>query len=93
MLDVLASRRWTLTWPFQSGPSRERTFADAFARYNGFAKMATTACGTSAPIAAFLALDTGAGGKVTISGLTWVASVVSVFAVNAIPKPKWTSMH
>ena len=82
---VLYSGRWAISGVWQDGPSAEARFAADFARFNGAPHCVPTVNGTSALVIALEALDVGAGDEVVIPGLTWVANVSTVLAVNATP--------
>lgn len=85
ILDVLSSRRWTVSGPYEGRPSREQDFGDAFARHVGVRYCTPTTSGTSALTLALLAVGAGPGCEVIVPGLTWVACASSVVCVGAEP--------
>lgn len=84
-LESLRSRRWAVSGPRSTEPSREQTFATEFARFLGVQHCVPTVNGTAGLVTALEALGIGAGDEVIIPGLTWVASASTVMTVNARP--------
>ncbi len=86
LLDaVLASGRWALSGPWTGTPTLEGEFSRTFADFLGIRHCLTVDHGSSALLAALLALDIGAGDEVIVPGLTWVACASAVLRVNATP--------
>nr|WP_225908834.1 DegT/DnrJ/EryC1/StrS family aminotransferase [Pseudomonas lactucae] len=86
LLTVMRSGRWSVSGlETDGGPTWDRRFAEAFARYNGVGFCVPTVNGTNALMCAMQALGIGVGDEVIVPGLTWVACASAVLAVNAIP--------
>ncbi|WP_458687622.1 DegT/DnrJ/EryC1/StrS family aminotransferase [Nocardia tengchongensis] len=86
LLAALHSQRWSVTWYSpRGGKSRERLFAEAFARYNGAAYGVSVDHGSSALVIALEALGIGPGDEVIVPAMTWVAPATAVLRVGAIP--------
>lgn len=85
ILNVLHSDKWTVSGRSRHRPSRERQFADAFARYVGRRHGLACASGTAALTAALQALEVGPGDEVVVPGLTWVACASAVLNLGATP--------
>lgn len=85
VVECLESERWAISGPRGATIGQEQRFADAFASFIGTNYCVPTTNGTSSLVAAFEALDIGAGDEVIVPGVTWVASATSVMAVNAYP--------
>jgi dTDP-4-amino-4,6-dideoxygalactose transaminase len=83
--ETLASTRWAIFGPYQGRPSRNREFADVYARFHGVRYCTLTANGTSALTCSLEALGIGWGDEVIVPGLTWVAPASASLAVNAVP--------
>ncbi|AEV87131.1 glutamine-scyllo-inositol transaminase [Actinoplanes sp. SE50] len=82
---VLHSGRWAISGPYRGTESFERQFARAFAAYNDSAHCIPTASGTASLMIALEACGVGAGDEVITPGISWVASLSTITAVNAIP--------
>ncbi|QVI19615.1 DegT/DnrJ/EryC1/StrS family aminotransferase [Nocardia tengchongensis] len=79
LLAALHSSRWSVTWYSpRGGKSRERLFAEAFARYNGAAHGVSVDHGSSALVIALEALGIGPGDEVIVPAMTWVAPATAV---------------
>lgn len=86
LLAALRSSRWSVSWYAPTGgKSRERLFAEAFARYNGAAYGVSVDHGSSALVIALEALGIGPGDEVIVPALTWVAPATAVLRVGAQP--------
>ncbi len=85
LLSALRSRRWAVSWPTDGTKSRERQFAEAFARYNDVPYAVSVDHGSSALVVALEALDIGPGDEVIVPVMTWVAPVAAVLRVGALP--------
>jgi dTDP-4-amino-4,6-dideoxygalactose transaminase len=85
VLDALRSRRWSVSWPTTGRPSRERQFAEEFARYNGVPHCVSVDHGSSALLVALEALDIGPGDEVIVPVMTWVAPITAVLRTGALP--------
>jgi dTDP-4-amino-4,6-dideoxygalactose transaminase len=85
LLAALRSRRWAISWPSDGKRSRERRFAEAFARYNDVPYCVSVDHGSSALVVALEALDIGPGDEVIVPVMTWVAPVTAVLRVGATP--------
>ncbi|PWR21976.1 DegT/DnrJ/EryC1/StrS family aminotransferase [Zavarzinia compransoris] len=85
LLDVLDSGRWAVSGPWTGRESWNRRFCRRFADYIGVRFCHTVDHGSSALLAAFLALDLGPGDEVIVPGLTWVACASAVLRVGATP--------
>lgn len=85
LLDVLKSRRWTVSWASSGEPSIERRFAEAFAGYNGAPYGVSVDHGSSALVVALEALGIGPGDEVIAPAMTWVAPITAVLRVGALP--------
>ncbi|ASO18737.1 L-glutamine:2-deoxy-scyllo-inosose/3-amino-2,3-dideoxy-scyllo-inosose aminotransferase [Actinoalloteichus hoggarensis] len=85
LIAALRSRRWAVSWPTDGSPSRERRFAEEFARYNDVAHCVSVDHGSSALVVALEALDIGPGDEVIVPVMTWVAPVTAVLRVGALP--------
>jgi len=83
--EVISSGRWAISGPHTGEKTQEQLFAERFAAYNNSPHCITLDHGTSALIAALEALDIGYGDEVIVPGLAWVAPVIAVLSVNAIP--------
>lgn len=86
LLEALRSGRWTVSG--DSGPlvSRERTFAERFARYLGSRYGVATCNGSSAIVIALRALGVHAGDEVLLPALTWIGCAGAVLRLGAIPR-------
>nr|CAI59976.1 putative 2-deoxy-scyllo-inosose aminotransferase [Streptomyces tenjimariensis] len=85
LIAALRSRRWAVSWPTDGSPSRERRFAEAFARYHQAPHCVSVDHGSSALVVALEALDIGPGDEVIVPVMTWVAPVSAVLRVGALP--------
>ncbi|WP_156755508.1 DegT/DnrJ/EryC1/StrS family aminotransferase [Actinokineospora pegani] len=85
LLAALRSRRWAVSWPTDGTRSRERRFAEEFARYNDVPHAVSVDHGSSALVVALEALDIGPGDEVVVPVMTWVAPVAAVLRVGALP--------
>lgn len=84
---VLSSDRWSISGPRSDQVTLDQLASQAFARFCGTTFAYTVDHGSSALVAALLALEIGAGDEVIIPGLTWVACASAVLRVNAVPVP------
>jgi dTDP-4-amino-4,6-dideoxygalactose transaminase len=82
---VLHSGRWSISGPYQGSESFEQQFGRAFAGYNEAAHCVPTASGTASLMIALEACGVGAGDEVITPGISWVASLSTITAVNAVP--------
>jgi dTDP-4-amino-4,6-dideoxygalactose transaminase len=82
---VLESQRWSIAGVYVGAPTRERTFSEKWAAYNGTKHAVCTTNGSSALLIALEALDVGAGDEVIVPGLTWIAPATAALNVNARP--------
>lgn len=86
LLAALRSSRWSVSWYApDGGKSRERRFAEEFARYTGAAYGVSVDHGSSALVIALEALGVGPGDEVIVPALTWVAPATAVLRVGALP--------
>ncbi len=85
VVEAIRARRWTVSWPSDGSRSRERQFAEAFARYNGVPYCVSVDHGSSALLVALESLDVGAGDEVVVPAMTWVAPATSVLRAGALP--------
>ncbi|WP_460718405.1 DegT/DnrJ/EryC1/StrS family aminotransferase [Nocardia heshunensis] len=75
-----------MSWYSPDGEkSRERRFAEAFARYNGAAHGVSVDHGSGALVIALEALGIGPGDEVIVPAMTWVAPATAVLRVGALP--------
>ncbi|MEL7372678.1 MAG: DegT/DnrJ/EryC1/StrS family aminotransferase, partial [Myxococcota bacterium] len=74
-----------MSWPTDGTKSRERQFAEAFAKYNDVPHCVAVDHGSSALVVALEALDIGPGDEVIVPVMTWVAPVTAVLRVGALP--------
>jgi dTDP-4-amino-4,6-dideoxygalactose transaminase len=84
---VLASDRWSISGPWSGEETLDQRASKAFAEFCGVEYAFAVDHGSSALVAAFLALGIGAGDEVIIPGLTWAACASTVMRVNAVPVP------
>ncbi|MFC5288484.1 DegT/DnrJ/EryC1/StrS family aminotransferase [Actinokineospora guangxiensis] len=84
-MQALRSRRWAVSWPADGTKSRERQFAEEYARYHDVPYCVSVDHGSSALVVALEALDIGPGDEVVVPNLTWVAPVTAVLRVGALP--------
>ncbi|MFE3187491.1 DegT/DnrJ/EryC1/StrS family aminotransferase [Nocardia sp. NPDC059240] len=86
LLAALRSSRWSVSWYSPDGEkSRERRFAEAFARYTGAAHGVSVDHGSGALVIALEALGIGPGDEVIVPAMTWVAPATAVLRVGALP--------
>jgi dTDP-4-amino-4,6-dideoxygalactose transaminase len=85
--EVLASDRWSISGPWSGAETLDQRASRAFAEFCGVEYAFTVDHGSSALVAAFLALGIGAGDEIIIPGLTWAACASAVMRVNAVPVP------
>jgi dTDP-4-amino-4,6-dideoxygalactose transaminase len=85
--ESLASDRWSISGPWSARDTLDQLASRRFAEFCGTAHALTMDHGSSALVAALLALEIGAGDEVIIPGLTWAACASAVLRVNAIPVP------
>ncbi|MGW4246888.1 DegT/DnrJ/EryC1/StrS family aminotransferase, partial [Nocardia sp. NPDC004722] len=86
LIAALRSSRWSVSWYSpQGGKSRERLFAEAFARYNGSAHGVSVDHGSGGLVIALEALGIGPGDEVIVPAMTWVAPATAVLRVGALP--------
>lgn len=83
--DVLDSGRWAVSGAWTGRESWNRRFCRRFAAHVGTGFCLGVDHGSSALLAAFLALDLGPGDEVIVPGLTWVACASAVLRVGATP--------
>jgi dTDP-4-amino-4,6-dideoxygalactose transaminase len=84
-VHVLRSERWTISGPNTGEKARERSFAEAFAKYHHVPYCVPTANGSAALTIALEAIGVGPGMEVLVPALTWVACASAVSRVGAIP--------
>lgn len=82
---VLDSGRWAVSGAWTGQETWDRRFNARFADYVGVGHCFTVDHGSSALLAALLALDIGPGDEVIVPGLTWVACASAVLRVGAVP--------
>jgi dTDP-4-amino-4,6-dideoxygalactose transaminase len=85
--EVLGSDRWSISGPWSGRDTLDQIASRRFAEFCGTAHAFTMDHGSSALVAALLALEIGAGDEVIIPGLTWAACASAVLRVNAVPVP------
>lgn len=85
LMAALHSRRWAVSWPTDGTRSRERQFAEEFARYHDVPYAVSVDHGSSALVVALESLDIGPGDEVIVPVMTWVAPVAAVLRVGALP--------
>lgn len=85
--QVLASERWSISGPRSEVETMDQRVSREFAQYCGVEYAFAVDHGSSALVAAFLALGIGAADEVIIPGLTWAACASAVLRVNALPVP------
>jgi len=85
VVEAIRARRWAVSWPSTGTRSRERQFAEAFARYNEVPYCVSVDHGSSAVLVALEALDVGAGDEVVVPAMTWVAPATAVLRAGALP--------
>ncbi|MVU78555.1 aminotransferase class I/II-fold pyridoxal phosphate-dependent enzyme [Nocardia sp. ET3-3] len=86
LLAALRSSRWSVSWYSPRGEkSRERLFAEAFARYHDAAYGVSVDHGSGALVIALEALGIGPGDEVIVPAMTWVAPATAVLRVGALP--------
>lgn len=83
--EAIASGRWAISGDWTGRETLDRRFSRAFAAYLGTRHCLTVDHGSSALVAALLALGVGWGDEVIVPGLTWVACASAVLRVNAVP--------
>ncbi len=83
--DVLESGRWAISGTWSGTPTCEREFARRWAEYVGVRFCTPVDHGSSALVAALLALGIGDGDEVIVPGLTWVACASAVVRAGATP--------
>lgn len=82
---VLDSGRWAISGQWTGAETWDRRFSRRFADYVGVEHCFTMDHGSSALVAALLALDIGVGQEVIVPALTWVACASAVMRVGATP--------
>jgi L-glutamine:2-deoxy-scyllo-inosose/3-amino-2,3-dideoxy-scyllo-inosose aminotransferase len=83
--DVLDSGRWTISGQWKGKLSKCETFEQQYAAFNNCNYCLAFDHGTSSILAALQALNIGPGDEVIVPALTWVACIISICNVNAIP--------
>jgi L-glutamine:2-deoxy-scyllo-inosose/3-amino-2,3-dideoxy-scyllo-inosose aminotransferase len=83
--QVLESERWSISGPRTNALTMNELSAQRFAEYCGTKFAFAVDHGSSALVAALLALDVSPGDEVVIPGMTWVACATAVLRVNAVP--------
>lgn len=85
MRSVLTGGRWAISGGWTGHETLDQGFSRSFAAYIGTRHCATVDHGSSALLAALMALGVGWGDEVIVPGLTWVACASAVLRVNAVP--------
>jgi len=85
--QVLESDRWSVSGPRAHNPTMNELACARFAKFCGAKFAFAVDHGSSALVAALLALEVGPGDEVIIPGLTWVACASAVLRVNGVPVP------
>lgn len=85
--QVLKSDRWSVSGPRTKAMTMNELSEQRFAEFCGTKFAFAVDHGSSALIAALLALDISPGDEVVIPALTWVACATAVLRVNAVPVP------
>lgn len=83
--NALRSGRWAVSGPFTGERSLDACFGETFAKFVGTKWCLPIDHGSSAIVAALMALRIGPGDEVIVPGLTWVACASAVLRVGAIP--------
>lgn len=83
--SVLEGSRWSVSGPRTTLPTMDQRVSARFAQFCGTKYAFTMDHGSSAIVAALLAIGIGAGDEVIIPGLTWVACASAVLRANAVP--------
>lgn len=85
LVDVLESRRWTIRGWYTGYKSKQKEFAERFARLNGARYCTMVSSGSTSLLVALEAFDIGVGEEVIVPVYTWVATAIAVVNVNAVP--------
>ena len=83
--EVLESQRWAISGNWTGRRTMDEVFCARFAEFLGCGRVLAVDHGSSALVAALLALEVGEGQEVILPGLTWVACATTVLRVNALP--------
>ncbi len=85
VLDVLHSRRWSISALSPRTRSYEQQFGETFAAFVGRRFGVPCSSGTAALTIALQALGIGPGDQVVVPGMTWVACASAVANLGALP--------
>lgn len=83
--EVFNAKRWAISGQWKGRMSKCQTFEQMYSKFNNTNYCVLFDHGSSALVAALQALGVGAGDEVIIPALTWVACIIAVTKVNAIP--------
>lgn len=82
---VLVSGRWAVSGSWTGEPALDRELSYRFADFTGARWCVPVDHGSSALLAALIALDVRPGDEIIVPGLTWVACASAVARMGAIP--------
>ena len=83
--SVLKSERWAISGPWKGEKTKCEQFEELYANFNNTKYCVAVDHGSSALLAAMQGLGIGPGDEVIVPALTWVACIISVCNINAVP--------
>ena len=85
LLSVLDSGRWAISGQWKGEKSKCEKFEEEYAKFNKSEYCLAFDHGSSSIVSALQALQIGPGDEVIVPALTWVACIIGICNVNAIP--------